>query len=286
MSFLDVKEKMSSKIHNLEGANLEAVEGVSFRDLYMIEDDDRHNLTAEQRECILSFQEKFEELWNKAEESTVTPLEIENGKLPNGVVKHSTLLNMDAINNISQSGIMASEWFGVFESEREGAFCTFLTEKMDMPNPVNQMVNSRSFIVGDGITFFVDTQNEFMQELLSMDYFDYVYKKNTQPDEVQNYPELIRNFYDKVVEPFSPASKTFHNPARMFYAWKAIPGGIPSTLINGIAIHSKNVTPELLSQLSDMFPNANIYNENYQLIGQAPVLNQNFKSDCQEQIKE
>jgi len=271
MKFSDVKTTMQLNQHELHGQNLEDQTNLSFNDLCMME-----GLTPEQSEYVENFQDRFEELWDRAEESTVTPLVIENGVIPDKTLSHKCTFNKDSLRSISQSGLMATEWFGQKESASEGCFCTFIRDKKDFSSQgVAMFHNSKFRPAPNGIVLFFDNSNEFMQELLSIDFFEYEAKKQRGED-LSEYPKVIRDFYDNVVEPMSPHGKNFHIKTESEqYSWHAIPGGIPSKLVNGISIQSSIATPELLDELNNMFPNANIYNEKLELIRPALVLQQN-----------
>lgn len=88
--------------------------------------------------------------------------------------------------------------------------------------------------------------------------------------EKYNYSDIILDFYNKIVEPNSPHSKLFHdNPNNQQYYWKAIPGGIPSQLINGVKItrkKSEDITPGMIDKIQKMYPNAIIFDKNNRVL--------------------
>lgn len=275
MKFSEMFSNFSSKKHTINGRNLEYSQDLNFNHLYMME-----GLTPEQREYVVNFQNRFEMLYDMADSTTTTPLVIENGQIPNGTLVHRCYLSVDRLRSISQSGIMASEWFGIEESEREAPFCTFLTEKMDFEHPMHAKIHDASFIPNPGeICLYFDSSNELMQDLLSVDYFEYSAKK-LRGEDLSEYPPVIREFYDNVIDAKScKFGKNMHMNPSFRNAWRAIPGGIPAKLVNGIGIHSSKATPELLDELGQLFPYATIYNEKFEVLRPALIQQKDTKMD-------
>lgn len=270
MKFSKVKETMGQKKHNLVGRNLMYENDVSFADLYMLD-----SLTPEQSECVAIFQDKFEGIWDESEESSVRPLSIQDGIVPEHTLVHRTKFNMDQLRSIASSGLLATEWFGIYETANEARFCAFLDEKTTYTSSTPAILHKRDFMIkSGGVMLFFDNDNEIMQKLLSYDFFEYVAKKQ-RGEELTGYPQFIMDFFDSVVEPKSFGGREFHlYPDKYHSSWHAIPGGVPAKLINGIGLHTDHITPEVLSELRELFPSANIYNENMDLVMPALVLHQ------------
>ena len=177
-----------------------------------------------------------------------------------GLCFHSTSGTLDRLESISNMGILASEWFGEFESERECCFCVTLDETHDgkcaKPN------EKRSVL-------YFDMDNPIMQEILKYDYFKYVYLKRENPDSLQkNFSSESLELFEKVIEVTSKASKGMRKgPQSIDWYWKAIPGGIPPQLINGISIFSQNKElMQNIDKITQLFPNATIFNENREVL--------------------
>lgn len=93
---------------------------------------------------------------------------------------------------------------------------------------------------------------------------------------------------DSIIEPFSPAGRDFHTKGSLPYCdWSAIPGGIPSALINGICIKNQSYENEYIEKIKSLFPNATIFNGDLEII-YAPerVENQNNFFDNIESLVE
>ena len=76
---------------------------------------------------------KIEELYLKVyalsfNDENAMSLPIVDGRvdIPEGTYFHVTKPSLNQMKNIGLAGLIASEWFGIIESEREGIFCTFL----------------------------------------------------------------------------------------------------------------------------------------------------------------
>lgn len=95
-------------------------------------------------------------------------------------------------------------------------------------------------------------------------------KTRTILKEEYEYDDLILDLFDKVIEPLSPAGLRFHDDEeKNTYYWRAIPGGIPSSLINGIQINTnlkEDLTNKEIEQIQKMFPKAVIFDENKRVI--------------------
>ena len=272
MKFSKMFEQLSSTRHSIEGRNLGRQDNVRFNHLYMMD-----GFTPEQREAAVNFEERFQVMWDKAEESSVNPLVTEKWIIPEGTISHNCIFNMDQLRSISQSGVLATEWFGIPESELEGRCCAFVDESLSTRCLISP-TRVTPTVYRTGAVIYFDKDNELMQDLLSVDFFEYMARKGRGED-LSSYPPVIREFYDQVVEPYSPAGKKMHDrPGSRTYSWRAIPGGIPAKLINGISIHSSVATPEVVAELNQLFPNATIYNEIMETLSPALVQQRNHSS--------
>ena len=92
--------------------------------------------------------------------------------------------------------------------------------------------------------------------------------KNNDPSKI---PEIYTSdeieLFDKLIEPLSPAGSMMRVDYDGIYNyWSAIVGGIPSALVNGICIKTNNFSAEENKKLSDLFPNATIFNNNLEIV--------------------
>ncbi len=197
----------------------------------------------------------------------------ENGKakIVPGMVNHRCDNSLDSLSNISKYGILASEWFGIPESEREGCFCAFVSrmkpESYKILGSMGEDNHSRLNIGRNVILFFDDT-NPVMKYLLHLDYFEYEKIKQEDKSKLNElYTKEEIELFDKLIEPFSPAGKNMRKPYDFSVNyWSAIPGGIPSFLVNGICIKKNNYTEEELDKISEMFPNATIFKNDLEVV--------------------
>ena len=200
---------------------------------------------------------------NKVLNSNVNMMPIEDGKvvIKPMMVNHRCRGDIDIVSEISKRGLLASEWFGVLESEGEGRFCTFLDRiKPDSyvyaKDENFRRLNDRE----QGLVLFFDQDNPVMKKLLDLDFFEYQIIKEKTPEKLKElYSEDEIKLLD-VIHDFSKASFDFHYSSdRPYYYWSAIPGGIPSLLINGICIKLDNYDDEYLDKLNNLFPNAVLF---------------------------
>lgn len=221
--------------------------------------------------------------FEQADHSTVTPLPVgDDGKviIDVGQPYHGCSSNYQTLSSIANYGIVASEWFGVVESEREGVFCAFIDEVVDMDDPVVQSssmlrTKDRKSLSGTGgLSLLLDRNNPVFQQLKSLDYFQY--KKDLDSgtvDLAEKYPPEIRDLYDNCVSPCSPGmrqvKRTIGDKSQIYYYWSAIPGGIPPQLVNGVSVFRSNngrfsnlrIDDEEVQSISQLFPNATIFDE-------------------------
>ena len=253
----------------LKGANLGNVE-TDFANLstYNWFDDKELN------DCVLYLEKLYFSLCEKSKEFPCKSMLLDTNGLvdikPN-LINHRCSSELDALKNISLYGVLASEWFGILESEREGCFCVFVTRMKNKSYPYRGDLgedNHSRLNVGRNVILFFDETNPVMQYLIHLDYFEYAKIKKESPELItKKYTKDEILLLDKLIGPLSLAG----NDMRKNYDfktnyWSAIPGGIPSYLINGVCIKNNNYTDEELNEISSYFPNAIIFNAKKEIL--------------------
>lgn len=204
--------------------------------------------------------------WNQASEQVVNHMMIDDNNnviIGEHAVNHRCSSSLDNLRTIANYGLLASEWFGELESEREGCFCVFVSRMKGENYPsVGSLAEddySRLNIGNDVILFFDDT-NPLMEYLLHLDYFEFEYQKQNNPNYRSLYTPSELEILEELIEPLSPAGKYMRKPfnTKTNY-WSAIPGGIPSFLVNGICVKNNNYSENELDEISTLFPNAVIF---------------------------
>ena len=237
------------------------------------------------KKAIITRLEQFYlELVEKSKGTSVKPFPQENGKVKivPGMPNHSCSNLLGTLRGISQYGIIASEWFGIPESEKECRFCASIAKIHSEDSDKNAIIRNYNRLNNNTsrILLFLDESNPIMQKLLHLDYFEYERIKQQNPEElikIYNRDEI--ELFDQIIEPLSPQGKSFHLRYQLpFYDWSAIPGGIPSTLVNGICIKSNNYEKEYVEEIARLFPNATIFNRNLEIIYISKI-----KSEMQEE---
>ena len=203
----------------------------------------------------------------KSIDEEITPFPVENGKvqIPDESVTHATSLSQMA--GISKGGLLASEWFGELESENEGRFCCFLSKV----SQISGGARSRRGIAN----LYFDTNSPISRLLFSMDFFAYEKVKANNPDYVEKMflPEVI-DLFETIIEPLSPGGINMYKFSRT-NSWVAIPGGIPSQLVKGIMLSSKEEKlDELVENCSLFFPKAVIFDETYTVLGMPKLISE------------
>lgn len=189
-----------------------------------------------------------------------------------GMINHRCSNDFETIRFISEYGVLASEWFGILESEREACFCTFVSRTKNEGYPYKGDLAeddySRLNIGKNNIILFFDESNPIMQYLLHLDYFEYEKIKKENEVELQTlYTEEELDLFDRLIEPLSPAGKDMRkNYEFKTNYWSAIPGGIPSYLINGVCIKNNELSKEEITELSKLFPDATIFKGNLDIV--------------------
>ncbi len=226
--------------------------------------------TDEQKESLLWFENYFNSLLEESKKTSVKPMKVSNGHvvIEDGMIFHRCEPTLETLNNISKC-LLATEWFGLPESEGECRFCASL----NTARTTQIRKGFTQFYTGtkQNCVLYFDTSNPLMQKLLQTDYYRYAELKRTAPKKIEEQysPEMIK-FMENWVLPNSKAGIKYHSEEYkdlVFYDWWAIPGGIPAQLVNGVGISSNN--PELTSQIkeiSKMFPNAVIFDKNKQVL--------------------
>ena len=110
---------------------------------------------------------------------------------------------------------------------------------------------------------------EKLKEVLFLDGYSYLLPQKLKDKirkilkEKYEYDDLILDLFDEIIEPLSPSGRNFHdNENEITYYWKAIPGGIPSSLINGIKISKENISKEEIEKIKKLFPTAVVFDKN------------------------
>ena len=195
---------------------------------------------------------------------------------------HILPANMEVLKSISMAGLVASEWFGQLEKEKEACFCTFLNrfnslEENKMTNNRNAYYNYLMYVTSDThVWLFFDKRNYYMNELLKLDFFEYQKIRKTKKDKLtSSYPKEIIDIYENLILPMSPSSSDFHDKFSRTYFWSAIPGGIPPMLINGICIGDDSKLYQELDTIKVLFPNATIFDGKRNILGYGKNIKEN-----------
>lgn len=228
---------------------------------------------------------KIEELYSKVytlsfnEENAMSlPIVDDKVDIPEGTYFHVTKPLLSQMKNIGLAGLVASEWFGIIESEREGIFCTFLntvrSKKNDHPNAKILIMKNECAYLGKWgeCSIFFNKDNPLVQMLIRLDFFEYAHIKKTNP-------EIISQMFSKdevdILEFIYKNSngKSFHDIPNHLLGrdlWHAIPGGIPPMLVSGVCINMTNPKlkelQENIQMINECFPNAVIFDENQNVL--------------------
>lgn len=190
-----------------------------------------------------------------------------------GMINHRCDSSLDSLRAISQYGILASEWFGEIESEREAVFCAFV-DKIHLEEGTNsnraKILNMQRLKSRDNnrAILFLDSTNLVMEKLLHLDFFEYIKIKQLNPEQISKiYTSKEIEMFSKIIEPFSPCGRDFHIKSLLPYCdWSAIPEGIPATLVKGICTKTRTYSDEELQEITKLFPNATIFNGELEII--------------------
>lgn len=210
---------------------------------------------------------------NEVRTQKINPMIIdENGKvvIKEYAVNHRCSNSIESLRTISNYGILASEWFGKLESEREGCFCTFVSRMKGKNYPYHGDLSEddRSRLnIGKNVILFFDDNNPLMKYLLHLDYFEFEYQKQINSNYRSLYTSDELELLEELIEPLSPSGKDMRKSYdfKTNY-WSAIPGGIPSKLINGVCIKNNDYSEEQLDEISSLFSNAVIFDSSKKIL--------------------
>ena len=249
----------------ISGRNLGSVTGV-FRKI----SEHFSDKSPEDLENIRILEKEYFRDYELANDSNVTPLPVgDNNKviINPGQLYHKIPpeSNIDTLGNYARYGVVASEWFGVSESEGEGKYCAFLEEVVSDEVAQNPFMRFHNKKAAREMQLFFDMGNPIMKKIISRDYFNHKVKKAKGEISQGEHKDEVEQVIDELILPNSPglSVKQLENPNLPFHYWKAIPGGIPPQLINGIRINI-NRNPEIRGKISEvikLFPNATIFDE-------------------------
>ena len=253
----------------IKGANLGFVEG-EFKGL------SKHELVnnSQLKSKVRMLERLYYNLYERARNSEVKPMSIDENNqviIKPYMVNHRCSSDLNNLKLISEYGVLASEWFGLLESEREGCFCTFVSRMKDDEYQYRGDLaedNYSRLNIGGGVLLFFDETNPIMQYLLHLDYFEFEHIKETSLESIpQIYTKEEIDLLENLIEPLSPSGRNMRSKhtSKSNY-WSAIPGGIPSFLINGICIKRNKYSDEELDELSRLYPNAVIFNNEKKVV--------------------
>lgn len=253
----------------IEGANLETVEG-TYNDLSSYNwFDDKYT-----KNLIQKVSNMYYENCTQAENIEISPLEIDENNeviIKRGMINHRCSSNMESLRSLANYGILASEWFGYLESEAEGRFCAFVSRMKGDEYPIKGSLAEDDYSrlnIGNDVILFFDSNNELMNRLLHLDYFEFENIKNKYPEKINEIytPDEIE-ILEGLIESLSPCGKNMRASydTKTNY-WSAIPGGIPSPLVNGVCVKKMKYTEEELDEINNLFPNAVIFDNNKKVV--------------------
>ncbi len=227
----------------------------------------------ERQEVVKKLEQLYLNLFEESKGTDIQPFPQKEGKVEilSGMINHRCSNSLDSLRTLSQYGILASEWFGQIESEREGVFCSFVDRihSEEKHNSRAKVLNTQRMKSRDNsVVLFLDSTNPIMEKLLHLDFFEYVKIKQLSPEKISElYTSEELELFEKIIEPFSPCGKNFHIKNVLPYCdWSAIPGGIPSALVNGICTKTKIYSMEEIEEITKLFPSATIFNGDLEII--------------------
>lgn len=231
------------------------------------------NADKEEKEIILYLENLYKSLENKKDMYLVNEFPVRDGKviIKPGMINHRCSNDLDVLGYISKYGVLASEWFGILESEREACFCAFVSRLKNSDYKLKGDLaedNYSRLNVGKDVLLFFDELNPVMKYLLHLDFFEYEKIKKDNKDKIPLlYTEKEIQIFDRLIEPISPGGKDMRQDFdyKTNY-WSAIPAGIPSFLINGICVKNNNYSLDEIEEISKMFPNAVLFNSNLSVL--------------------
>ena len=268
--FLMFQERLAKKYREKEGASHEDVEKA---ELFQARADkiskliqDKQAYKSRVKRALSYLETLYLTLFDKSIQEEITMLQTSEGRV---VIPDKTPIHVTAISQldgISRGGILASEWFGEFESEAEGRFCCFFS-RINGENP-----ELRGPTRGCASLFF-DIDSPIAKLLFNLDYFAYEALKAKNPELCKEKfsPEEIELF-ETLIEPLSPAGTDMYKQSRTA-SWMAIPGGVPPFLVKGIMLSSREKNlDEIVERCSELFPRAIIFDESKTILHMPKVM--------------
>ncbi len=270
MDINDIKKSMNPI--NLQGLNLELTSNCHLDSLI-----NHFNYTSSRKKALVALEKIYFEMYSNIEKNNNNfKMQEDEDKviLDENSYFHILPANMETLKSISMFGLVASEWFGQLEKQKEACFCTFLNrfnslEENEKTNNCNAYHNYVMYKTSDThVWLFFDKRNYYMNELLKLDFFEYQRIRKTEKDKLTSlYPKEIIDIYENLILPMSPSSSTFHDNLCRTYFWSAIPGGIPPMLINGVCIGDYSKLYQELDTIEYLFPNATIFDGKRNILG-------------------
>lgn len=237
-----------------------------------------YSFFSDERQLVVKKLEKlYLKLQEESEKIDIKPFPQKNGKaeILQGMINHSCSSSLAVLSTVSQYGILASEWFGQIESEREGVFCCFV-DRIHLEDNSDEKRNNSARILNlrrlksasNNIVLFFDASNPIMEQLLHLDYFEYEKVKQQRPEKITEiYSKEEIQLFEQIIEPFSPCGRNHHTKDALPYCdWSAIPGGIPSVLVNGVCTKNRSYDKEYIEEVAKLFPNATIFNGELEIL--------------------
>ena len=223
-----------------------------------------------------NIQKIFETANEESKQIPTRQMRIKDGlvEIRGGLLHHRCTSKIDGLDGIAQMGVLASEWFGFLESEGEARLCAFLSrwnteeqEKIFKTKGPNSNAAKLGDISGKSVILFFDETHPVMQKLVHIDYFEYEKIKRTNPQKMQEYTQEQTEILDFIEANSNESGKSFHlDETDSRCNWLAIPGGIPSRLINGICVSCMKYKDEYIRKLHSLFPQATIFNGSKQVL--------------------
>ncbi len=225
------------------------------------------------KQIIVKVENLYLNIKDEAKNYPVNSLSIDldgNVILKEHAVYHRCSNSLESLKAISEHGILASEWFGALESEREGCFCAFITRMKGDNFPFKGALgedDKSALNIGKNVNLYFDDDSYLFKYLLHLDYFEFAHQKKVNPNYRELYSADELEILEKLIETLSPSGKDMRKDYdfKTNY-WSAIPGGVPSAFINGVCIKNNKYTNEELDEISKLFPHAVIFDANKKVL--------------------
>ena len=206
-------------------------------------------------------------------------------------------VDIEGIESRKELGIISSEWFGRLEKFGECRFCSSFTKSKGLSfisKEDGNVEKTESLIFDEprlknSITLIIDADSVELQQLLRLDYFEFL--RNKEKDNLSFYTEneleILNSLYewnnsressDGVLSNLNGSSGSGQIAARMNLNWSAIPGGIYSSFVIGILSNTLESNP-IAKKAGEIFsvPVINKYGELIQNIINQKDIEQNHK---------